>query len=142
MLNYSQLKTFAEQLEYDQLPTLDEHREIQATAYDEQRHIYSVTFEVSLSGAVTIKVHVQWGIMEQLFLNKDRMVRWSSDTDDALHIYMRFPEQPDVVYTTVLFKDDVKRLWERIHSSNSPYPEDLSIVGVWAKLYERGVWEM
>lgn len=142
MLNYSQLKAFAEQLEYDQLPTLDEHREIQATAYDEQRHICSVTFEVSLSGAVTIKVHVQWGVMEQLFLNPDRMVRWSSDAADALHIYMRFPDQPDVEYTTVLFKDDVKRLWERIHSSNSPYPEDLSIVGVWAKLYERGVWEM
>lgn len=142
MLDYEIIKAFINNLENDQAPVLDEHREIERTAYDEGRHIYTVNFEVSLSGVVTAKVHVQWGLMEQLFLNKDRMVRWHSDTADALHIYLRLPNQPDVEYTTVLFKDDVKRLWERIHSSNSPYPEDLSIVGVWRKLYERGVWEM
>lgn len=142
MLDYEIIKAFANNLENDQAPVLDEHREIERTAYDEGRHIYSINFEVSLSGVVTAKVHVQWGLMEQLFLNQDRMVRWSSDTADALHIYMRLANQPDVEYTTVLFKDDVKRLWERIHSSNSPYPKDLSIVGVWRKLYERGVWEM
>ena len=142
MLHYEQLKAFADLLEQDQAPTIDEHREIQATAYDEGRHIYNVGFEVSISGAVTAKVHVQWRLMEQLFLNKDRMVTWNADTTDALHIRLKLASQPDVEYTTVLFQDDVQRLWERIHSSNSPYPEDLSIVGVWAKLYERGVWEL
>lgn len=142
MLDYEIIKAFINNLENDQAPVLNEHREIERTAYDEGRHIYGVTFEVGLSGAVTAKVHMQWGLMEQLFLNKDRMVRWHADTADALHVYLKLPNQPDVEYTTVLFKDDVKRLWERIHSSNSPYPEDLSIVGVWAKLYERGVWEM
>lgn len=142
MLNYEIIKAFANNLENDQAPVLDEHREIERTAYDEGRHVYSVHFEVSLSGTVTTKIHVQWGLMEQLFLNKDRAVRWSSDCADALHIYLRLANEPDVEYTTVLFKEDVQRLWERIHSSNSPYPEDLSIVGVWRKLYERGVWEM
>lgn len=142
MLDYEIIKAFINNLENDQAPVLDEHREIERTAYDEGRHIYGVHFEVSLSGAVSARVHVQWGLMEQLFLNKDRMVRWHSDTADALHIHLRLAGQPDVEYTTVLFNDDVKRLWERIHSSNSPYPEDLSIVGVWRKLYERGVWEM
>lgn len=142
MLDYEIIKAFANNLENDQAPVLDEHREIERTAYDEGRHIYDVRFEVSLYGAVTAKVLVQWGLMEQLFLNKDRMVRCSSDTIDALHIYLRLDSQPGVEYSTVLFKDDVKRLWERIYSSNSPYPEDLSIVGVWRKLYERGVWEL
>lgn len=142
MLDYEIIKAFAKNLENDQAPVLDEHREIERTAYDEGRHIYTINFEVSLSGVVTAKVHVQWGLMEQLFLNQDRMVRWNSYTADALHIHLRLASQPDVEYTTVLFKDDVKRLWERIHSSNSPYPEDLSIVGVWRKLYERGVWEL
>lgn len=142
MLDYEIIKAFINNLENDQAPVLDEHREIERTAYDEGRHIHSINFEVGLSGTVTVKVHVQWGLMEQLFLNQDRMVRWFSDTADALHIYLRLASQPDVEYTTVLFKDDVERLWERIHSSNSPYPEDLSIVGVWRKLYERGVWEM
>ena len=50
--------------------------------------------------------------------------------------------QPDVEYTTVLFKDDVKRLWERIHPSNSPFPADESVEDIWVKLYSRGVWEM
>ena len=142
MLDYEIIKAFANNLENDQAPVLDEHREIERTAYDEGRHIYDVTFEVSLSGAVTAKVHVQWGLMEQLFLNKDRMVRWSSDCYDALHIYLRLPNQPDVEFSTVLFKNDVKRLWERIHSSNSPFPEDESVEDVWVKLYNRGVWEM
>ena len=142
MLDYEYIEAFVKNLENDQAPVLDEHREIERTAYDEDRHIYSIRFEVGLYGDVLAKAHVQWGLMEQLFLNKDRMVRWSSDTVDALHICLRLPDQPGVEYTTILFKDDVKRLWERIHSSNSPYPEDLSILGVWAKLYERGVWEL
>ena len=142
MLDYKIIKAFANNLENDQAPMLDEHREIARTAYDEDRYIYSVSFEVSLSGTVTAKVHVQWGLMEQLFLNKNRAVRWDRSGADALHLYLRLDSQPNVEYTTVLFKDDVQHLWERIHSSNSPYPEDLSIVGVWTKLYERGVWEM
>ena len=142
MLDYEIIKAFINNLENDQAPVLDEHREIERTAYDEDRHIYFIHFEVGLSGTVTAKVHVQWGLMEQLFLNKGRMVRWSSDAADTLHIYLKLPNQPDVEYTTVLFTDDVKRLWERIHSSNSPYPVDLPIADVWRKLYERGVWEM
>lgn len=142
MLNYSQLKSFAEQLEYDQLPTMGEHREIQATAYDEGRHIYSINFEVGLLGTVTIKMHVQWGVMEQLLLNPDRMVRWSSDAADALHIYTRFPDQPDAEYTAVLFKDDLKVLWERINYESYPFPEEDSAEDIWVNLYNRGVWEM
>lgn len=142
MLEYEHIKAFAKNLENDQAPVLDEHREIERTAYDEDRHIYGVHFEVSLSGVVSARVHVQWGLIEQLFLNKDRMVRWHSDTADALHICLRLPNQPDVEYTTVLFEDDVKRLWERIHSSNSPFPEDASVEDIWVRLYSRGVWEL
>ena len=142
MLDYEIIKAFANNLENDQAPVLGAHREIERTAYDEGRHIHSINFEVSLKGTVTVRVHVQWGLMEQLFLNKDRVVRWSSGEADALHIHLKLPNQPNVEYTTVLFKDDVQRLWERIHSSNSPFPEDESVEDVWAKLYERGVWEM
>ena len=142
MLDYEIIRAFANNLENDQAPVLDEHREIERTAYDEGRHIYTINFEVSLSGVVTAKVHVQWGLMEQLFLNQDRMVRWNSYTADALHIYLRLASRPDVVYTTVLFKYDLKRLWERIHSSNSPFPKDESVEDIWVKLYNRGVWEL
>ena len=138
MLNYEIIKAFINNLENDQAPVLDKNR----TAYDEGRHIHSIYFGVDYSGTVTAKVHVQWGLMKKLLLNKDRVVRWDSDTADALHIYMRLPNQPDVEYTTVLFKDGVKRLWERTHSSNSPFPEDESVEDIWTKLYKRGVWEM
>ncbi len=117
---------------------MDENREIERTAYDE----YSIDFEVGFYGTVTVRVLVQWGLMEKLFLNKDRMVRWDADSADALHIYLKLPNQPDVEYTTVLFKDDVKRLWKRIHFSNRPFPEDESVEDIWVKLYNRGVWEM
>ena len=133
------IKAFINNLENDQAPVLDENREIERTTYDEGRHIYSIHFEVGLYGTVTVKVHVQLGLMEKLFINKDRMVRWDADSADALHIYLN---QPDVEYTTVLFKDDVKRMWERIHSSNNPLPADESVEDIWVKLYNRGVWEM
>lgn len=138
MLDYEIIKEFIIDLENDQAPVLDECR----TAYDEGRHIYSINFEVDFDGTVTVKAHVQWGLMEQLFLNKDRMVSWSADCYDALHIYLRLPNQPGVEYTTVLFKEDVERLWERTRSSNSPFPEDESVEDIWVKLYNRGVWEM
>lgn len=141
MLDYEIIKAFISNLENDQAPVLDEHREIERTAYDEGRHIYAINFEVGLSGTVTAKVHVQWGLMEQLFLNKDRMVRWSSDFFYSIHIYLRLPNQPDVEYTTVLFIDDVKRLWG-VSTPNSPYPEGMSVEDVWVKLYNRGVWDM
>ena len=130
MLDYEIIKALVNSLENDQAPVLDEHREIERTAYDEGRHIYSINFEVSLSGTATAKVHVQWSLMEQLLLNKDRIIRWSADDTDTLHIYLKLPNQPDVEYTTVLFKDDVRRLWEHIHSSNSacpPFPETESV---------------
>ena len=138
MLDYEIIKEFIIDLENDQAPVLDECR----TAYDEGRHIYSITFEVAFDGTVTVKAHVQWGLMEQLFLNKDRRVCWNADSTDALHIYLRLPNQPEVEYTTVLFKEDVKRLWERTHSSNSPFPETEAVEDIWTKLYKRGVWEM
>ena len=138
MLDYEIIKAFINNLENDQAPVLDESREIKRTAYDE----YSIDFEVGFYGTVTVRVLVQWGLMEQLFLNKDRMVRWDADSADALHIYLKLLNQPDVEYTTVLFKDDVKRLWERIHPSNSPFPADESVEDIWVKLYSRGVWEM
>lgn len=139
MLDYEIIKAFINNLENDQAPVLDESREIERTAYDEGRHIYSIHFEVGYYGTVNVKVHVQWGLMEKLFLNKDR---WGADCYDAMHIYLRLPDQPDVEYTTVLFKDDVKRLWERVCPSNSPFPEDESVEDIWVKLYNRGVWEM
>lgn len=142
MLDYEIIKAFINNLENDQAPVLDENHEIERTAYDEGRHIYSIHFEVGLHGTVTVKVLVQWGLMEKLLLNRDRMVRWDADSADALHIYLKLPNQPDVEYTTVLFKDDVKRLWERTRSSNSPFPEDESVEDIWVKLYNRGVWEM
>ena len=76
--------------------------------------------------------------MAQLFLNKHRRVCWNADGPDALHIYLKLARQPDVEYTTMLFKDDVKRLWKRSYPSNSPFPED----DIWVTLYNRGVWEM
>ena len=139
MLDYEIIKAFINNLEKDQAPVLDENRDIERTAYDEGRHIYSIRFEVGLHGTVTAKVHVQWGLMEQLFLNKDRMVRWDAGTADALHVYLKIPNQPDVEYTTVLFKDDVKRMWKRSHPSNSQFPEDESVEDIWVKLYNRGV---
>lgn len=137
MLDYENIKALINNLETDQAPVLDEHREIKRTAYDEGRHIYSINFEVSLSGTATAKVHVQWGLMKQLLLNKDRIVRWSADSTDALHIYLRLESQPEVEYTTVLFKHDMKR----IYSSNSPFPETEAVEDVWVKLFNRGVWE-
>ena len=142
MLDYEIIKAFINNLENDQAPVLDENHEIKRTAYEEGRHIYSIHFEVGLHGTVTVKVHVQWGLMEKLFLNKDRMVRWDADTADALHIYLKLPNQPDVEYTTVLFRDDVKCMWKRSHTSSSPFPEDESVEDIWVKLYNRGVWEM
>lgn len=139
MLDYETIKAFINNLEKDQAPVLDENHEIERTAYEEGRHIYSINFEADFYGDVTVKVLVQWGLMEKLFLNKDRMVRWSADCYDALHIYLKLPNQPDVEYATVLFKDDVKRLWE---PSNNPFPEDESVEDIWVKLYNRGVWEM
>lgn len=138
MLNYEIIKAFINSLENDQAPVLDESSEIERTAYDEGRHIYSINFEVSFHGTVTAKVLVQWGLMEQLLRNKYRVVRWHSDTEDALHIYLRLPNQPDVKYVAVLFKDDVKRLWD---TDNEPYPEDKSISDVWDELYKKGVWK-
>lgn len=142
MLDYEIIKAFINNLENDQAPVMDENREIERTAYDEGRHIYSIDFEVGFYGTVTVRVLVQWGLMEKLLLNRDRMVRWDADSADTLHIYLKLPNQPDVGYTTVLFKDDVKRLWERIHLSNNPFPEDESVEDIWVKLYNRGVWEM
>lgn len=142
MLDYEIIKAFINNLENDQAPVLDEHREIERTAYDEGRHIHSINFEVGLSGVVTAKVHVQWRLMEQLLINQHRTVRWSDGGDDVVHVVLQLDSQPDVEYTAVLFKYDLERLWKRIHSSNTPYPEDLSAVDVWAKLYERGVWKM
>lgn len=128
-------KAFINNLENDQAPVMDENREIERTAYDE----YSIDFEVGFYGTVTVRVLVQWGLMEKLLLNRGRMVRWDADSADALHIYLN---QPDVEYTTVLFKDDVKRMWKRSHPSNSPFPADESVEDIWVKLYNRGVWEM
>lgn len=142
MLDYEIIKAFINNLENDQAPVMDENREIERTAYDEGRHIYSIDFEVGFYGTVTVRVLVQWGLMGKLLLNKDRMVRWDADSADALHIYLKLPNQPDAEYTTVLFKDDVKRLWERIHFSNRPFPEDESVEDIWVKLYNRGVWGM
>lgn len=138
MLDYEIIKAFINNLEKDQAPVLDENREIKRTAYDEGRHIYSIDFEVGFYGTVTVRVLVQWGLMEKLLLNRDRMVRWDADSAGALHIYLKLPNQPDVEYTTVLFKDDVKR----IYPSNSPFPADESVEDIWVKLYNRGVWEM
>ena len=138
MLDYEIIKAFINNLENDQAPVMDESREIERNAYDEGRHIYSIDFEVGFYGTVNVRVLVQWGLMEKLFLNKDRVVRWDADSADALHIYLKLPNQPDVEYTTVLFKDDVKRMWKRSH----PFPEDESVEDIWVKLYNRGVWEM
>lgn len=138
MLDYEIIKAFINKLENDQAPVPDENREIARTAYDEGRHIYSIDFEVGFYGTVTVRVLVQWGLMEKLLLNKDRMVRWDADSADALHIYLKLPNQPDVEYTTVLFKDDVRR----IHPSDSPFPADESVEDIWVKLYNRGVWKM
>lgn len=145
MLDYESIKALINNLETDQAPVLDEHREIKRTAYDEGRHIYSINFEVSLSGMVYVKVHVQWGLMKQLLLNKDRIVRWSADSNDALHVYLRLASQPEVEYTTVLFQHDMKRLWQSIYYSNSPcppFPENEAVEDIWVKLYNRGVWEV
>lgn len=142
MLNYEQIKSFATLLEQDQAPVLDEHREIERTAYAEGRHIYSVLFDVALDGTAVAKVHVQWPIMEQLMLNQGRTLSWSASGTDGVHLELRLESHPGVVYVQVLFKDDLQDLWERIHSINSPFPEELSAVGIWAKLYERGVWEL
>lgn len=141
MLDYESIKALINNLETDQAPVLDEHHEIKRTAYDEGRHIYSINFEVSLSGTATAKVHVQWGLMKQLLLNKDRIVRWSADSNDALHFYLRLESQPEVEYTTILFKYDMKRLWQRVYSSNSPcppFPENEAVEDIWVKLFNRG----
>lgn len=138
MLDYESIKALVNSLENDQAPVLDEHREIERTAYDEGRHIYSINFEVSLLGTVTAKVHVQWGWMKQLLLNKDRIVRWSADSPDVLHFYLRLESQPEVEYTTVLFKDDVRRLWQSSNSACPPFPETESVEDIWVKLFNRG----
>ena len=132
MLDYESIKALVNSLENDQAPVLDEHSEIERTAYDEG---YSINFEVSLLGTVTAKVHVQWGLMKQLLLNKDR---WSADGPDVLHFYLRLPNQPEVEYTTVLFKGDVRRLWQSSNSACPPFPETESVEDIWVKLFNRG----
>lgn len=163
MLDYETIKALINNLETDQAPVAasdehnehNEHNKIERTAYDEGRHIYSINFTVSLSGTVIAKVHVQWGLMKQLLLNKDRIVRWSASAPDVLHFNLRLASQPEVEYTTVLFKDDMRRLWQQ-DSSNSacppcspcspcspcppfpPFPENEAVEDIWVKLFNRG----
>ena len=144
MLNYEQIKAFATLLEQDQAPQVDpETKEVIRNAYDEGQHIYTINFTVcSVTGEVTTKVHIQWGLMEQLLLHVDREVWWNTYELDCIHLHMSLKSQPGVEYTTVLFRDDLRTLWERINSPLHPFPEHEPLADVWATLYKRGVWEV
>lgn len=160
MLNYEVLHQFRKLLEQDQEPTRERLCDVnpalatdpktglidtETAAYDEKRRVFSINFEPGYDGRVTIKCHVQWEVMEQLMVGNAWSMTWSANQigdDESLHLHMELREQPDVEYTTVLFKCDVKALWKRIHCSDHPYPDDKSIAEVWEILYNRGVWEM
>lgn len=144
MLPYEQLRAFASLFEQDVAPQVDpETEEIVKTAYDEGRHVYTINFQSSSdTGEVEVKVHVQWSLIEQLFLHRDHHVSWSAYERGTVHLHLTIESQPGVEYTAVLFKDDLRKLWERINSPLHPYPENESCEDVWVKLFNRGVWEV
>lgn len=137
MLDYPELDAFRNLLEQDQKHSIEG-----LPAYVENRRVYSIHFNADYDGNVTIDCHIQWGLMEQLLVFNKWSMTWSASTSDSVHVHVTRAEEPGVTYTAVLFKSDLKMLWERIHSSNNPYPEETAVEDVWAHLYNRGVWEL
>lgn len=144
MLTYEVLDQFRKALEADQAPrsipaTDPELEPVEVSAYNEKRHVYRIDFETAYDGHVTIRCHVQLEVMQKLMASSSGSMTWeTTDTGagESLHLYMELKNQPGVVYTTVLFKCDIKALYERMCI---PYPEDKSITEAWEILYGKGM---
>lgn len=140
MLTYEVLDQFRKALEADQASSTDPATGcIDTTPYDENRMVHHISFEVDIYGQVTIRCLVQFGVMEQLMSGNKWSMAWSTscyEGSENLHLDMKLEEQPDVRYTTVLSKRDIKALYERMCI---PYPEDKSITEAWEILYGKGM---
>lgn len=142
MLTYEVLDQFRKALEADQasrlIPATDPELEpVKVSAYSEKRHVYQINFDVDIHGQATIRCLVQFGVMEQLMSGNKWSMTWSTTgtgADECLHLAMELKNQPGVVYTTVLFKYNIKALYERMCI---PYPKDKSITEAWEILYAR-----
>lgn len=135
MLNYEQIKNFANLLEQDQEPN------DKVVSYEEGRKVYAIRFETDYYGRVSVDCHVQWPVLEQMMVGRDWSIAWSAGDTDSVHLKLIEHHDTNVSYSCVLFKHDLRELWDRIHAT-TPFPKDTPAVMVWEKLYNRGVWEV
>lgn len=137
MLGYECLDTFRGWLERDQAPTKKRLCDV-----EENRKIFSIRFDTDYDGNVSIDCHIQWGLMEQLMVDKYWDMTWDAYDPEIVHLHLTREQEKNVVYTVVMTKAKLKTLWERIHGPNHPFPEDEAAEDIWVQLYNRGVWEM
>ena len=137
MLDYPKLDAFRNLLEQDQKMTMDGQ-----VPYEVNRRVFSININPDYNGRVSVECHIQWGLMEQLMVDNKWSMTWSASSPDTVHLHLTRVDEPGVTYTTVLFRSDLKMLWERIHYSGNTFPEETAVEDIWAHLYNRGVWEL
>lgn len=162
MLKFEELDAFRRLLEADQalsatieLTTgipgeVDVVAKSGCTAYEELRHIYTVTFNVDYWGKVTINVHIQWQPLRALIrkltggVKLQNALHWDSFNVSCVHLRLEHPEQPGVVYSCILEHSDLRSLWVQMGHSVGSYPNSKNIAAedIWTQLVGEGVLEL
>ena len=144
MFNEKLIRDFATALHADQQNTPEGINQ-----YDAGKHIHSINFETSYLGDVTAKVHVQWQLMRSI-VNETQAAQhkaaltWTIEpSDNVIHLYLTIDDDSSIVYTAVMFKYDLEKVWRDYYDQTpdiNSCPQDWGVERLWARLYTSGVW--
>ena len=98
MLNYEQLKSFADLLSADQSPD-----ESGVNAFNSKRYIFSINFENDLDSQIVIKVHCQWEVLKEWMRNHPCDFTYHAYASEAVHINVTDKAHPELSFVAVVF---------------------------------------